>query len=399
MNEERKNEILKLFDENQLLMTNHMTPKEHYQGLLDFQDFVGTLMNPVSEKEHYYTNDLIYQIREEVQKRGLDQYSIPISRGLSALKRLNNEIAVTVSGAKAERYVAKTLKYVSRPDCKLYSNVYVANDHGESEIDVVVLTSTGLMLLEIKSVTGDVEIDQNGRLLHSGVTCHDKIPVVQNMRKKQELLYDCLQRKMNELDTYIPLYISTYIVFCSENNLRIKVKNPIKSQKWCHRSQLVDTVNNFIGTRSYNDTDMQQLDAMLTELASYEKAFDYHEDYQALKEDIAGLLAFLYADSETTESTMTPEISEIEISSSDLFDKNTPTKINKKVTLTQKGDSIHGVHTTINAICHEKPMKTGASSKPANNKTKLTVAIISGLALVAGTASTVAYNYFKSSKR
>lgn len=294
MNEEQKNNILKLFEDNHIMMTNHLTYQEHYDHLLTFQDFLGTLIDPDSNRTHYNANALIYKIKDDIEEKKLDAYNEQIIRGLSALKNLNNEIAINVSGRKAEKYVKKTLRHVSRPDFKLYSNVYVSNEYGESEIDFIGLTNTGLILLEVKSVNGDVVIDNDGRLLHNGVACYDKLPIVQNMAKKKDLLFDCLNKKLEEHEIYIPLYISTRIVFCPENNMRINVDNRCRQQKWCYRSKLVEIIDNFIGTRSYTKADMEMLDLVLTELESFEKAFDYPTDYQKMKEDIAGLISMVY---------------------------------------------------------------------------------------------------------
>lgn len=48
-----------------------------------------------------------------------------IADGLRALRLISKEIAVVVAGKRGEKRVSKTLEYVTRPDAKIFNNVYM----------------------------------------------------------------------------------------------------------------------------------------------------------------------------------------------------------------------------------------------------------------------------------
>lgn len=86
-----------------------------------------------------------------------------MTEGLRALRLISKEIAVAMAGKRGEDRVANTYQYVTRPDARFFRNVFVSDGVEQTEIDSVVLTKNGFIILEIKNAKEDITLAPDGK--------------------------------------------------------------------------------------------------------------------------------------------------------------------------------------------------------------------------------------------
>lgn len=58
-----------------------------------------------------------------------------VHNGVLTMKKLAKEMAITMSGAKGENLVSRTLEYLNRPNTQIFRNVYITDGIDETELD------------------------------------------------------------------------------------------------------------------------------------------------------------------------------------------------------------------------------------------------------------------------
>ena len=142
--------------------------KNKYKTRLRISDAITLLkQNPIFDKEE---NEKIYY------------------KGINSLKEINRELAITYSGKKAEKHVDQLLsKKVSRDDFTSYKGVYLNDGVENTEIDNLILTKNGFLLLEIKNIKSNVKITEEGRLYVNGDCSYEQTPLHKKMERKRKL--------------------------------------------------------------------------------------------------------------------------------------------------------------------------------------------------------------------
>lgn len=260
-------------------------------------------------------DEAIFRLESKARANGIN-YDNQFRKGIAALKIVNKEIAISLSGKKGEDIVAKTLEYIQRPNTTKYRNVYISNDYEETELDNVILTDSGIIILEIKNTKDDVTITEDGRLMHSGDECYEKQPLCEKMQKKRKLLKEKLEKIVNENGWDIPIYVESFIVFSTPKNIKIRVEDKFRKEKWCFRSSLTSKIDSYLGIPYYNNLQLSQLNSALSEIETQVKRFKLTVDFNEVRNDIATILAMFDEEAEIVETTESI--------------KNSETRVNKK---------------------------------------------------------------------
>ena len=285
-----KSDYLKQMEDSGLLMKSQMTREDYLNELLGFQDMLSDIVIHDGEKHHM--EEIKVDLWRAARKKGVEK-ELGFNKGLYSLNQLDKEISVSISGKRAENRVTRTLDFVTKP-CYKYRNIYITDETRETELDNLVLTKDGFIILEVKSVKEDITITENGRMVYSGRCYHD-ISICDKLQDKEDLLRVELEKKMAEKGISIPIRIDSYLVLSAPRNVFINVNNKCKKIKYRFTSVLPGTIDNYCSTEQYSDDDLSTLDHLINELETQKKCFDLPLDFDTIRAGIAGALDLCFA--------------------------------------------------------------------------------------------------------
>ena len=117
-----------------------------------------------------------------------------VHNGVLTMKKLAKEMAITMSGAKGENLVSRTLEYLNRPNTQIFRNVYITDGIDETELDGIVLTDNGVIILEVKKVKSDLTLTEDGRMVFAGDECYIRltnlIPEILDMVDEKKIAFN-----------------------------------------------------------------------------------------------------------------------------------------------------------------------------------------------------------------
>ncbi|MGN0735349.1 MAG: nuclease-related domain-containing protein [Anaerovoracaceae bacterium] len=323
--------LLSKMESTGILTTNEMTFFEYADGLKDFQDMAVKMVMKGNYEEGMRLDEAIFRMESSARKKGLSQ-DPAIRKGINALKTVDRELSISMSGIRGEQLVARTLEYINRPEAKVYKNVYLTNGIDETELDAVVVTNEGIIILEVKKTKDDLTITEDGRLIHSGDECYEKKPIGEKMRIKRQLLKDVLETAFSEVDEAIPVYVDSYIVFSTPREVRIRVNDNYHQEKWCYRTGINSRIDNYYGRIKYSDSQLNQIYKQISELESNKKRFHLSVDFDAVRYDLANAIVALElaktADCETSKNAIRKVV---EVSDYKRMDNDSREKIKKNL--------------------------------------------------------------------
>jgi hypothetical protein len=209
------------------------------------------------------------------------------------MKMLEKELAITMSGSKGEKLVAKTLEYLNRPNTQVFHNVYITDGINETELDGVVLTSDGVIVLEVKKVKSDLILTQDGRMVFDGDVCYDKVPMGKKMEFKRSLLKKCLEKALADKGLNIPVYVDSFIVFSTLKDQFIKVDDRYHREKFCFRTGINKKIENYLGCAYYKADHLAHLGEILSEMEANVKPFETDLNYDEVRRSLAEALVVL----------------------------------------------------------------------------------------------------------
>lgn len=299
----RAEQYIAKMEESNLLMEQEMTFVEYSESLIQFQDMVTKVVMGDDYEEGMRIDEAIYRLEAKARAKGIN-YDHQFRKGIAALRTVSKEIAISLSGKKAENIVARTLEFVERPNTTMYRNVYISNGMEETELDNVILTDSGVVILEVKNTKDNVTITEQGRLLHSGDECYDKQPLCEKMQKKRRLLKERLEAVMAEKNLNIPIRVESFIVFSTPKGVRIEVDDRFHREKWCYRTGLKNKIEYYIGLASYSQDQLKELDVALSEIETQVKRFALTVNFNDIRTDVAEALAMFDEEPVVSEKTV-----------------------------------------------------------------------------------------------
>lgn len=275
-----------------ILTTNDMTFYEYADGLKCFQDMAVKMVMKDNYEDGMRLDEAIFRMESLARKKGLLQDPI-IRKGINALRTVNRELSISMSGIRGEQLVARTLEYINRPEAKVYRNVYVSNEIDETELDAVVVTNEGIIILEVKKTKDDLAITEDGRLIHGGDECYEKKPLGEKMELKRRLLMEVLEKAFIDEGVLVPVFVDSYIVFSTLRDVRIRVSDYYHREKWCYRTGVNSRIDNYCGSTKYSDSQLEQINKKIAELESNKKRFQLSVDFDAVRYDFANAITAL----------------------------------------------------------------------------------------------------------
>lgn len=278
-----KKDFLAEFKNAGIMYSDEMTQDEFREALLRIQAVICKLV--FEDNEYHRIDEAIATLERAARSRKIE-YDPEFRKGMNGLRRINKEIAISMSGKHGEKRVAKALAYITRPNYK-YSNVYITDGETETELDNVILTESGIIILEVKNVKNDITISETGRLLYSNQECFHDVSICEKMESKRNLLKAELEDSLREKDLDIPVHIDSYLVFSAPKGVYINVTDLSHKEKFCFRGRLPLIIDGYTSKEVYSESELKELSSILGDIETRKKKFALNFDICELLHSIA----------------------------------------------------------------------------------------------------------------
>ena len=283
-------EIMQMFENKNVVNRTEFTFEEYIQQLSDFQAIVSACL--FDGDESYHLSNSVTRLEELARGRNMKE-NPTISESLKNLKKVNKELAILLAGKKGENRIMKTLGYVQRSDLSVYKNVYITDGEEETEIDTVLVTNNGIIILEIKSAKQDITIAEDGRLLYENEISYHNVSIGEKMEKKRRLLKYKIEQEMKNRGIKLPVRIESRIVFSTPYKVRITVTDLYKKERFCYKNQLNKQVENFYSGTYYESEDLSALNDIITSMERNKKRFQQQFDFAKINSEFAQMMELL----------------------------------------------------------------------------------------------------------
>ena len=291
--------LVEEMENSNIFMNTQMTNNEYTEDLLKFQTMLAQLVFNDKEATDNRLDETIIHLETLARRKGLEN-DPTIRLGISHLKKVNREICISMAGRNGENRVARALEFVTRANTSTYRNVYIADEENETELDNVVLTDAGIVILEIKSAKDNITISEDGRILYNNEVCNEKKSFGEKMQNKRNLLRDKLETALFERNLHLPIHIDSFLVLSTPKSVRININDQYKKEKFCFHGKLPSIIDEYSGKVAYNNYELTQLKGILDSFASCEKRFDLSLNFDEIRRDLAKALVLLWYDEAKT---------------------------------------------------------------------------------------------------
>lgn len=313
-------DFIREMESSNVLMSRECTFKEYVSEIVQFQDMICKMISGDNYHEGMHMDEARFIMESTARKRGLRNHPA-VHNGVLTMKKLAKEMAITMSGAKGENLVSRTLKFLNRPNTQIFRNVYITDGVDETELDDIVLTDNGVIILEVKKVKSNLTLTEDGRMVFAGNECYDKVPLAQKMALKRRLLKKHLEKAVHDKGLNIPVYVDSFIVFSAPKGQFIKVDDKYHREKYCFRTGLNKKIESYIGCAYYKTEQLAQLGEIFSEMESNVKCFETELNYDEVRRSLAEALAVLQEMPEKQEeTTMVAKKSETEHGTAKVLD-------------------------------------------------------------------------------
>lgn len=274
-----------------LFVSNKFTYTEYVNQLHMLQDYIVKRVYKENFHPIYRIDDALYQMKQEAIKYKLTDFT-EFKNACWAMKVIEKQISISASGKRGEDRVSNHIdKYIDR-EYQSFKGVYLTDGQDETEIDNLILTRNGLLLLEVKNIKSNVTITSEGRLVIGNDASYDKRPIVESMKLKRKLLRDSLQKVLTEKGYDADIVMDSYIVFTTPHDIRYHINN-YSSEKVCTSKRLSYIINDYASNNEYSDEEFSQIKECLSELEVNQKRFKTDIDFQMIKEYIAKFISII----------------------------------------------------------------------------------------------------------
>ena len=282
-------DFIREMESSNVLMSRECTFKEYVSEIVQFQDMICKMIAGDDYHEGMRIDEALFIMESTARKKELRSHPA-VHNGVLTMKK---EMAITMSGAKGESLVSRRLEFLNRPNTQIFRNVYITDGIDKTELDGIVLTDNGVIILEVKKVKSDLTLSEDGRMVFAGDECYDKVPLAQKMALKRRLLKKCLEKAVADKDLDIPVYVDSFIVFSEPKGQYIKIDDRYRREKHCFRTGLNKKLESYLGCAHYKADQLAQLGEIFSEMESNVKRFETELNYDEVRRSLAEALAVL----------------------------------------------------------------------------------------------------------
>lgn len=284
-------QLLSKLKRNPLVLQDKITRPEMIQEMDDFQATISQLVFPNDDPSSIQTDDIKCRITYLARKYGIENDPVIIDVA-NELNDFHKEMSITKSGQIGEDILSSFINKSHRPSTYSFKNITLYDEatDEETEIDNLILTDDGLIILEAKRVKENVTLDHEGHLVHANGECYDRN---KSVTSKMKLKRNLLEKKLEELGINFNYKIDTCLVLITPLGKNIKCKNLYGRQKIKYVNQIPSLIEHF---SSYYSLKSEQKDQLLNALSNMEtnKKQDFIKfDYVQMVTDLEEALSLL----------------------------------------------------------------------------------------------------------
>ena len=286
----KADEVKKYYDSKEIFTRNDYTFSEYADQLLKFQKATADLVMEDEENTEYIRiADIISRCERIAREKNL-LWDHKVHDGLVGLEQVKKSIAVTMAGISGEKRVSRSFQYVSRPDARYFRNIYITDGNKETEMDAVIVTKSGLIILEVKNAKEDITIDPEGRILFNNSSCYHDISIGYKMSMKRYLLRKRMEEEFKTNGINEELVIDSILVFSTPKGTRIHVSDQFRQEQYCFRGSLFKRIDGFESGIEYSDEDVEKIYSIMETMESNQKRFatdcDMHDIISSFAETL-----------------------------------------------------------------------------------------------------------------
>lgn len=272
------------------------TNQERTEEISEFDKTLGRLILKEDYTEGTGMDEVIARLKTDARKEET-LYLPEVQTALKDLSKYYKYASIICSGQKAEDTIANYLNYICNKKYRVFRNVLLVDDETgqETEIDDIVVTDIGTVLLEVKRISCDITINEDGYMLMEDGTTNDSVPLMQKMAARKRLLEKKLSQMMNETGSHFPLYVDTLLVFDTPKYKHLYIQNDYEGQKWVFANKLRSWFENcYFGHIKIDENQFETACSFVSELSKVKKTFDLPFDPDELSQHIAEALVTVY---------------------------------------------------------------------------------------------------------
>lgn len=284
--------IIKEMESSGIMMRPKMTGPERLNGLLDYQ---GLVLREVFNDDHAETlrlRDVSAHFEEVAKSKGLEESEV-ITTAIEDLDAVAKEIAIAISGASGERQVAKSIQYARRNVITL-PNVNLSDGEDKTELDQVVITSNGILILEVKNYKKDITISEAGQIYGPCNKNYSDKNLGEQMNIKRHLLRIKLEAALAEAAPELKVHIESRVVFSDPH---INVTDLYKQEAYCFKTNLPHIIDSLTSDAYYTTDQMRAIAEMIKGFAEDDAAYDIEMDFNRIRQTFAEALVLIESDS------------------------------------------------------------------------------------------------------
>ena len=194
-----------------------------------------------------------------------------------------NLIKAEISGIRGENKVFRYLQYINTKNLVL-KNVELSDGRSKTELDAVVITPSGLTIIEVKNTAKNIFIDENGNYFRTGEFLRWDCNISDKMEVKETLL-----RKALENAGISGIKVQKILVFTDN---RIEVQNKASAIRTCFVSLLPYIIDGFKTALGICEEDMYRIEGAIQKAES-KSEYSIGFDVKKYKTEFADVMAIL----------------------------------------------------------------------------------------------------------
>lgn len=296
--------IMSDMEANGAMMCPKMTKDERMAGLLDYQEMILRLVFNDDHAANLRLWDVAAHFRDLASEKSCEDAPV-VMQAIEDMETIAKEIAMAISGASGEHQVAKSLRYVRRNIISLL-NISLSDGEDKTELDQVVITSNGILVLEVKNYKKDITISEAGQIYGPCNKRYSDKNLGEQMNVKRFLLRSKLEAALAAAELEIPVHIESRVVFSDPN---ISVTDLYRQERYCFKTSLSHEIDGFQSDVYYTADQMRSIETAISDFADKDERYDVGLDFDRIRKTFAKALVLLESEpvTEETQADTQPE--------------------------------------------------------------------------------------------
>lgn len=275
---------------NEILRNMKSFSREKYQKtelLNEMFELQKEMVELTFNEEHAALSDLkIWDVERHLEQLNRNCGNVAneeLMKFKNGSKDLCHLIKAEISGNRGEAKAFRAIQDIKSKNAVL-KNVELSDGISRTELDAVVITRTGITIVEVKNTSRNIFIDDNGNYYRTGEFLKWDCNIAEKMDVKETML-----RKILEGEGLNKIQIQKIVVFTDS---RVEVQNRCPDLRTCFISQLAYIIDNFSEDEKNIEPELDSI-AKIIKAAESKDEYPFKFDVAQYKKDFATLMVKL----------------------------------------------------------------------------------------------------------